>query len=492
MSIHQTPYERRGAGPVPTRRRRPLEGAAPRAAPAIPLGFADSRAVRGVRSRERSYQLALLAADVVAAGLVVGLALTWLPTRELSWTALILPALVPPIHAANGLYGQDAPLLNKSTLEEMSVLFRAATMTTVIAYLLQSAVLDTPIGGNVVALIWLGLSISVPACRVLARAVLRKRLPPERCLVLGNEHDGRQLASKLNGAAGVKSQFVGVMPLAHARTAFDRLAEAVQRLEVHRVVVAPDPNAPAEELEAIRASKALGVEVSVLPRVLEVVGSSARFDYVDGLTFLGVPRFGLSRSSELAKRGFDMAGSLVLLVLTSPFMTVAAVAVKLTSPGPVFFRQARVGRHGRAFEMLKFRSMDVGADGLKDSLRHRNEQVGLFKIADDPRITRVGRLLRRSCLDELPQLFNVLRGEMSLVGPRPLVPEEDRQIRGWHRRRLQLTPGMTGPWQVLGSSRIPLDEMVTIDYLYVANWSLWNDVKIMLRTVGTVLARQGR
>jgi exopolysaccharide biosynthesis polyprenyl glycosylphosphotransferase len=492
MPIHQTPYQRRGAAPVPTRRR-PFDRLAARATPtAVPLGFADSRALRVVRSRERSYQLALLLADVVAAGLVVGLALTWVPTRELSWTALILPGLVPLVHAANGLYGQDAPLLNKSTLEEMSVLFRAATMTTVIAYLLQSAVVTAPIGGKVVALIWVGLSISVPACRVLARAAQRARLPPERCLVLGNEHDGRQLASKLNGAAGVKSQLVGVMPLVHTRTAFDRLADAVQRLEVHRVVVAPDPDAPAEELEAIRAAKALGVEVSVLPRVLEVVGSAARFDYVDGLTFLGVPRFGLSRSSELAKRGFDMAGSLVLLALTSPLMAGVAVAVKLTSPGPVFFRQERVGRHGRAFEMLKFRSMQAGADRLKESLRHRNEQIGLFKIADDPRITRVGRLLRRSCLDELPQLFNVLRGEMSLVGPRPLVPEEDRRIRGWHRRRLQLTPGMTGPWQVLGSSRIPLDEMVTIDYLYMANWSLWNDVKIMLRTVATVLARRGR
>jgi lipopolysaccharide/colanic/teichoic acid biosynthesis glycosyltransferase len=125
-------------------------------------------------------------------------------------------------------------------------------------------------------------------------------------------------------------------------------------------------------------------------------------------------------------------------------------------------------------------------------LRERNEQEGLFKIADDPRVTRVGRILRRTSLDELTQLFNVVRGEMSLVGPRPLVPEEDRQIQGWHRRRLHLTPGMTGPWQVLGSSRIPMREMVTIDYLYVANWSLWGDFKILLRTVPHVVLRRGQ
>ena len=142
--------------------------------------------------------------------------------------------------------------------------------------------------------------------------------------------------------------------------------------------------------------------------------------------------------------------------------------------------------------MLKFRSMTDDADQLKETLRAFNEAEGLFKISDDPRVTPVGRLLRRTMLDELPQLWNVLRGEMSLVGPRPLVPEEDGMIQGWHRRRLALTPGMTGPWQVLGSARIPLREMVTIDYQYVGNWSLWGDVKIILRTVGLMVARRGR
>ena len=127
----------------------------------------------------------------------------------------------------------------------------------------------------------------------------------------------------------------------------------------------------------------------------------------------------------------------------------------------------------------------------KADLLHRNEADGFFKIADDPRVTRVGRWLRRTSLDELPQLINVLRGEMSLVGPRPLVDEEDARIEGWFRRRLDVTPGMTGAWQVLGSSRIPLRDMVTIDYLYGANWSLWLDVKILLRTIPHMLSRRG-
>src|SRR5438270_3442932 len=159
-------------------------------------------------------------------------------------------------------------------------------------------------------------------------------------------------------------------------------------------------------------------------------------------------------------------------------MIAFAIAIKLDIRGSVFFRQLSLGRHGRRFQMLKFRTMIPDADELKDSLRGRNEaQEGLFKIAADPRITRVGRFLRRTALDELPQLFNIVRGEMSLVGPRPLVIEEDRRIEGWHRRRLELMPGMTGPWQILGPSRVPLKEMVALDYLYLANWSRWTDPK---------------
>jgi lipopolysaccharide/colanic/teichoic acid biosynthesis glycosyltransferase len=168
------------------------------------------------------------------------------------------------------------------------------------------------------------------------------------------------------------------------------------------------------------------------------------------------------------------------------------VAIKVTSAGPVLFRQTRVGRDGHPFEMLKFRTMHDGADARKAELSELNEADGLFKIANDPRVTPIGRVLRRTALDELPQLFNVLRGQMSLVGPRPLVVDEDQRIQGWYRRRLSLTPGMTGDWQVFGAARIPLREMATIDYLYVSNWSLWSDVKILLRTIPFVVARRGQ
>src|SRR5207244_401082 len=172
-----------------------------------------------------------------------------------------------------------------------------------------------------------------------------------------------------------------------------------------------------------------------------------------GLTRLGVKRFSFPRSSRLVKRGFDLAGSIFLPAVLAPVRAAVAIAIVLDSRGPVLFRQRRVGRLGEEFQLVKFRSMVQGADARKVDLMQLNVgAAGLFKIPDDPRVTRVGRVLRRWQLDELPQLVNVFRGEMSLVGPRPLIPEEDSQIQGWYRRRLDVPPGMTGHWQVLGSS----------------------------------------
>jgi exopolysaccharide biosynthesis polyprenyl glycosylphosphotransferase len=293
----------------------------------------------------------------------------------------------------------------------------------------------------------------------------------------------------------VKAEVVGHLPLEgagrrHEDTVRD-LEEAIIRKDVDRVIIAPRETDSDEFLDLISLVKSLGVRVSVLPRIFEVVGTAVEFDTLNGVTVLGVRRFGLIWSSRVMKRAMDIVGSSLALVALGPFMIAIAVAIRATSPGPALFRQTRVGRNGRRFTMYKFRTMVDGADALKPRLAARNEADGLFKIADDPRITRVGRWLRCTSLDELPQLINVLRGEMSLVGPRPLVVDEDCKIQGRHRRRLDLTPGMTGDWQILGSARIPLHEMVKIDYLYVANWSLWGDVKILARTILYVFGARG-
>jgi lipopolysaccharide/colanic/teichoic acid biosynthesis glycosyltransferase len=188
----------------------------------------------------------------------------------------------------------------------------------------------------------------------------------------------------------------------------------------------------------------------------------------------------------------DIVAATIGLVSLAPLLLMLGLAVKLDSRGPVLFRQRRIGRRGERFDMFKFRSMVPDAERIKRELHDRNEaEGGLFKITDDPRVTRVGRWLRQASLDELPQLFNVLKGEMSLVGPRPLVPDEDQLIEGWQRRRLAVKPGMTGLWQIFGSSRIPMNEMVKIDYLYGANWSIWLDLKILLRTIPYIVHRRG-
>jgi exopolysaccharide biosynthesis polyprenyl glycosylphosphotransferase len=265
----------------------------------------------------------------------------------------------------------------------------------------------------------------------------------------------------------------------------------VREFDVHRVFLIPASGDSETMLDAVSSTTALGVKVSIVPRLLEVVGSAVEFDTVGGVTLLGVRRPGLSRSSRAVKRAMDIAGSGLGLLLLAPIGALIAIAIKLDSPGPLFFRQRRVGRDGRVFKMLKFRSMVDGAEAQRAALQALNETDGLFKITEDPRVTRIGRVLRRASIDELPQLINVLRGDMSLVGPRPLVLDEDRLVEGRHRGRLALAPGMTGPWQVLGPTRPPLSEMVKTDYLYAANWSLWTDVKILLRTFAHVVGLRG-
>jgi lipopolysaccharide/colanic/teichoic acid biosynthesis glycosyltransferase len=220
--------------------------------------------------------------------------------------------------------------------------------------------------------------------------------------------------------------------------------------------------------------------------------SDASFTFVSpaapSIELLTQPRLSLA-----IKRAFDLTLSLLTLIVLTPLLIAIAVAIKLDSPGPVLYRQRRVGRGSGMFEMLKFRTMVDGAHSQRHELGHLNEcEDGLFKVSEDPRVTRVGRLLRATSLDELPQILHVVTGTMSLVGPRPLVPEEDMLIMGEHRRRLELRPGMTGPWQVAGASEVPIREMVKLDYDYVVGRTLTEDLKLLLGTVPHVVRRRGR
>jgi len=453
--------------------------------------------------RDLLFRRSLLIADTVAFVLALG-GLAAISDRAVQVTWVGAAGLVGLFLWAKvfGLYDRDEALLQKTTLDEAPKLFEVATLGALCTWLAGGFLID---GGTLhrdeALLLWALLFLFLVIARTTARRLALSVAPDERCLFIGDAAAAETIRSKLSDNHRLKAQLVGAIdptdvPVWSADGAsavrLGEIRDLARSLDVQRAVVAPDSFDPERMLDLICTLKAIGVKVSVLPRLLEVVGSSVEFDDLDGVTLMGIKRFALSRSSTFVKRGFDLVGATLGLIALGPLMLAIAVAIRLDSRGPVFFKQRRVGRHGEHFEVYKFRTMVPNADALKASLRDRNEaQDGLFKIADDPRITRVGRLLRKTSLDELPQLLNVVRGEMSLVGPRPLVVDEDQHVRGWYRRRLELMPGITGPWQILGPARVPLREMGAMDYLYVANWSLWGDVKILLRTVGHVFARKG-
>jgi exopolysaccharide biosynthesis polyprenyl glycosylphosphotransferase len=466
----------------------------------------DSSSIReGVRpqvvlTRDQRFRRALALADLAAAAVAIVAVVTAGGGSPKLGTLAALPLIVLAAKVG-GLYDRDEHLIRKTTLEEAPTLFQAATLCTLVAWMLDHAITAGGFAKPQVVALWALLTITLLAFRAVARRIVLLVTATERVLVLGDVDAAARIQEKFSLSHSMKAELVGRVRMTgdpRERGGPEELGPLgdldfiLRSHMIDRVVIAPNARDSDETLDTIRLVKALGVKVSVLPRLFEVVGSSVEFDDVDGITLLGVRRYGLTKSSFFLKRVFDVSGALVGLTLLAPLFAFIAAAIKLTSRGPVFFRQPRIGRAGQEFAMLKFRTMYDGADEDKEALLALNEAKGLFKISEDPRVTSVGRVLRRCQLDELPQLINVLRGEMSLVGPRPLIAEEDSRIEGLNRRRLDVPPGMTGVWQVLGSStRIPLQEMVKVDYIYGANWSLWLDIKILMRTVPLVLFRRG-
>jgi exopolysaccharide biosynthesis polyprenyl glycosylphosphotransferase len=492
-------------GPLarPAQRLQPLLKPRRRTASEDTQQLPDTKAAPKTLFRDAAYKRTLGVADMLAAGVTLIVTIALIGDDRLTLTAALIVPLVVLVSKAIGLYDRDEHVLRKTTLDEAPKIFQVATMFALIAWLAGDQLVVGDLGRTQVLGLWGTLFIALMVCRVAARALVHRVTAPERCLVVGDRASAEWLQHKFDAAHSVRGTIIGHVPLrGRSRSTHELpvlgdvegIGMVLAQHEVDRVVMAPGSTHPdADELlHAIRLVKALGVKVTVLPRFFEVVGSAVEFDDVDGVPLLGIRHHGLTQSSRVLKRSMDIVGSALILMLLAPLFIAIAVAIKLTSPGPVFFRQPRIGCKDQEFQIIKFRTMCQDAEARKDDLRELNEAGGgLFKIADDPRVTRVGKVLRRASLDELPQLFNVLRGDMSLVGPRPLVPDEDARVEGLHRRRLIVKPGMTGLWQIFGSARIPLHEMVKIDYLYGANWSIWLDVKVLLRTVPFMLSRRG-
>jgi len=453
---------------------------------------------RESRRREQRLRRSLAVADVAALGIAVLVAVGIASPDDLDLAGFVLFPAIVALAKILGLYDGDGQRIHKTTVDELPRLAQLGALLVLGIWLADEQFIGGPAGKAQAVLFGVVFVVAAAVGRTVARQVADRRPDRERCMLIGDEPTHTRLLTIFE-RHGLAAELVGSVPVGEVMADVEAspgnepeaLRELIAATGAHRVIIGPHALTNATTFELIEALRLAGARVSLLPDMLEVVGSSVDFDELYGITLLGVRRSALSSSSRILKRSVDLVGATALTLFAAPLMALIAVLIRLDSKGPVLFAQARVGREGTPFQILKFRTMVADAEARKPGLRELNEAGGLFKIADDPRITRVGRMLRRTSLDELPQLFNVLSGSMSLVGPRPLVADEDGRILGAHRGRLRLTPGMTGPWQIAGSARVPLEDMVKLDHLYVSNWTLWSDVKILLRTVPFVLGSRG-
>jgi exopolysaccharide biosynthesis polyprenyl glycosylphosphotransferase len=331
-----------------------------------------------------------------------------------------------------------------------------------------------------------------------SRELLRAAGVRRRAVLVGEGEALARLHATLGSArAGIGYEFMGAV----SRTGApglpqlgppEDLSEVLRRLKPDELVLAEADLDERTVLDVVETAHRSGVRVRIAPTTTELLVQ--RGEYIPGQ---GAPLFELrppvfTGADWALKRAFDLVVSVLVVVLGLPFWLLIAAAIKLDSRGPVLYRDRRVGVGEREFGMVKFRTMVAGADRLQDELEEHNEAEGaLFKIRDDPRVTRVGAALRRLSLDELPQVLNVLRGEMSLVGPRPLPLRDYRMLEDWHRQRYLVLPGITGLWQISGRSNLSFDDLVRLDFYYLENWSIWLDVAILVKTIPAVLGRRG-
>jgi len=449
--------------------------------------------------------LAFVLAEVVAGGNGGGTTDAW------AEYALFLGALPGWVVAAKlyGLYDRDQRRNGYSTVDDIPSVFHMVTSGAWLFFFVAHVSGVAHPSVTKVGMFWLTAIGLVLLGRASARALSHHSAKYlQNAVIVGAGDVGQQIAHKLQQHPEYGINLIGFVDrepkepsprLEHVALLGppERLLTIVRLFDVERVVIAFSNDRHEETVELIRSLKELPVHLDIVPRLFDIVGPGAEIHTLEGVSLVGLPPFGLSRSSRLLKRALDLGASVAVLIVLAPLFGLVAALIKLDSPGPIFFRQLRRGADGSVFTVYKFRTMVADADSRKAEFAHLNKHAQnggdprMFKIEKDPRVTRVGRLLRRWLLDELPQLLNVLKGEMSLVGPRPLILEEDKHVEAWARKRLDLKPGMTGMWQVLGRNAISFEEMVRLDYLYVTNWSLWNDCRLLLRTCPLVLRGDG-
>ena len=464
----------------------------------------------GARSRASSrsefLQRLLLCSDLVSAaiasaiaalifGVPIDSAVLMIATVMVSWTAI---AFICGLYNASDLHAwasglSDAP---RTVLAALLVAWPVLAVG-------ELADIGHPLPFAVVATFSTVMLASI--LRALGRGFAHRIAPlRQRTVVVGSGFVADRLAERLDRHHEFGLEAIGLVDDdVHTLNgtqrlpklgSLDQLDTVLDECAVDRVIIAFSRASHQQLLSCIRTCRDHRVAVDVVPRLFELLDGAQAMSLIGGMPVLPIGAPPLTSASRVAKRLLDIVGSIFLLIALSPLLLAIAIAIVVDSRGQVFFRQERAGRGQSTFLMIKFRSMYKDADRRKAQFEKENEATDgvMFKIKRDPRVTRVGRIIRRTSMDELPQLLNVLRGDMSLVGPRPLILAESKHAaQNWHARRLDLRPGITGLWQVSGRSDIPFQEMVRFDYQYVSGWSLARDVEILLATIPVVLSRRG-
>ena len=418
--------------------------------------------------------------------------------------ALVLTILLMVAYKLGGVYNQPR---GAAWLDEVYALVGGTTtgivIVTAITFwfrpLVYSRLMFLWAGGIIITL----LSLSRLIKRWVLESRMRRGLGVDRVLIVGAGEVGRRLMRNIVAQPELGYQVIGFVDddAEKSRTDIGRfkalggignLPRVVQEEAIDEVIVTLPWMHHRKILGIMRQCERERVRARIVPDLFQLALSRVDIEDLGGIPIIGVKEISITGWNLAFKRASDIVLSLAALILLSPLLLLISAAIKLDSSGPILFKQVRVGKGGRRFVFHKFRSMRQGAEEERRQLADLDEVMGAtFKIRHDPRCTRVGRFLRRTSLDELPQFYNVLRGEMSLVGPRPAIPSEVEQYQEWHRRRLEIPPGITGLWQVSGRSQLTFDEMCLLDIYYLENWSPLLDLKIALKTAPAVLAGRG-
>ncbi len=428
----------------------------------------------------------------------------YVPLREYIPVALILTAILLVVFKAEGLYDRRR---GTSWLDEVYTIFTGTLVGIAIMiflfFLYRASFYSRLIYFYAFLLIGALLSTSRLLERQIRDQLRRRGTGVDRVLIVGAGEVGRAIMRSILARPELGYRPVGFVdddpekqqndigPF-RALGGTEDLAAVLQAQAVDEVIISLPWISHRKVLKIVADSERQGIRARFVPDLLQMSLSQVDVEQIDGIPLIGMKEPPLKGWRIAIKRLIDVSVATAGVVLLVPFLLLITVLIKLDSAGPALFRQTRVGRGGKPFNCYKFRSMRQEAEKELPRLASLSETVGpMFKIKNDPRCTSLGRILRRFSIDELPQLLNVIRGEMSLVGPRPALPSEVEQYDDWHHERLDISPGITGLWQVMGRSDLSFDEMVMLDLFYAENWSLWLDFKIVVRTIPTVLFARG-